>query len=304
MKIYKLEIATKSSFVTAFQSDTLFGHLCWVVAHQEGEESLKEFLEPFNEGNPPFVFSDGFPNGFLPRPFSAEFGSKNPDDIKKIKKSSWVTIDEFDCIRKGQFFEAKERQSPIVKSTSTHNSIDRLTNTTLPDGGLFNLTEIVTPIVSIYIKVISDEWMKKIVQLFKDLSNAGYGKKKSIGKGQFSVREPSEFSFDSLKEGNGFVTLSNFCPAKNNPTEGLYKTFVKYGRLGEEFTFCGNPFKRPLMMIKTGSVFETNKVPLEYYGRMIEKIAPAKPNVVQYGYAFAVPVRYPDIQEDGTIKWD
>jgi CRISPR-associated protein Csm4 len=66
---------------------------------------------------------------------------------------------------------------------------------------------------------------------------------------------------------------------------------VKYGKLGGEFTFCGNPFKKPLVMIKTGSVFKTEKLPKEFYGRMIKEIAPAKPKeVVQYGYAFAVPI--------------
>ena len=47
-------------------------------------------------------------------------------------------------------------------------------------------------------------------------------------------------------------------------------------------------------MIKTGSVFKTEGQPKEYYGRMVDKIAPAKESeVVQYGYAFPIPIRYP-----------
>lgn len=81
--------------------------------------------------------------------------------------------------------------------------------------------------------------------------------------------------------------------AETDPTEGLYKTFVKYGKLGEEFTYCGNPFKRPLLMIKTGSVFKTDGRPKEFYGRIIkEGIAPAKPEVIQYAYAFTLPIVY------------
>ncbi|MFZ6017245.1 MAG: hypothetical protein ACOYU0_06520 [Nitrospirota bacterium] len=114
-------------------------------------------------------------------------------------------------------------------------------------------------------------------------------KKKSIDKGQFSLEGIEEFNdFDGLEGANGFVTLSNFCPEENDPTEGVYKTFVKYGKLGEEFTFCGNPFKKPLIMLKTGSVFKTNGKPKEFYGRMIEGVSSVKPEVIHYGYAFAV----------------
>lgn len=295
MKTYKLELTTYSGFATSFRADTLFGHLCWVVAHQEGEEGLQEFLKPFEQENPPFILSDGFPADFLPRPFSAEFNPEDQGKVKEIKKTAWVSFDDFDKIRKGDSFNPKPIDDETVRlSVFTHNAISRLTNTTLSEGGVYSLKETLIPNVSIYVKVISDEWKGKVVALFKELSKTGYGRKKSIGKGQFSVEGISEFSFDAIKASNGFVTLSNFCPAKNDPTKGLYKTFVKYGKLGEEFTFCGNPFKKPLLMIKTGSVFKTNGNPLEYYGRMVGKIAPAKSEVVQYAYAFAVPVKYPD----------
>jgi CRISPR-associated protein Csm4 len=132
-----------------------------------------------------------------------------------------------------------------------------------------------------------------VVNLLKELSKTGYGRKKSIGKGQFSVKEIKEFNFSPIQNANGFVTLSNFCPTEDDPTEGLYKTFIKYGKLGEEFTFCGNPFKRPLLMIRTGSVFKIGSQPKEFYGRIVPNIAPAKESeVVQYAYAFTVPIRY------------
>jgi CRISPR-associated protein Csm4 len=46
-------------------------------------------------------------------------------------------------------------------------------------------------------------------------------------------------------------------------------------------------------MIRTGSVFQTNGGPKEFYGRMItEGISPAKPEVLHYAYAFAVPIKF------------
>ncbi len=149
-------------------------------------------------------------------------------------------------------------------------------------------------------KAASDEWKGRVVDLLKEVAKSGYGRKKSIGKGQFSVEEVSEFCFPEIKDANGFVALSNFCPAESDPTEGLYKTLVKYGKLGEEFTFCGNPFKRPLLMIKAGSVFKTEGKPKEFYGRIVQEgISPAKPEVVHYAYTFAVAIVYPEIPVTG-----
>ena len=71
----------------------------------------------------------------------------------------------------------------------------------------------------------------------------------------------------------------------------LRSSSVKYGRLGGEFTFSGKPFKKPLIMIERGSVFGVNGPIAPFYGRMVEDIAPVKPKVVQYGYAFAVPAK-------------
>jgi hypothetical protein len=39
-------------------------------------------------------------------------------------------------------------------------------------------------------------------------------------------------------------------------------------------------------------------MPKEFYGRLVkEGIAPAKPEVVQYAYAFTVPLLYPELKE-------
>ncbi|MCK4815463.1 hypothetical protein KA005_06820 [bacterium] len=296
MKIYRIKLTTYSGTLTPFQSDTLFGHLRWVVAHREGDEKLEKFLKPFKEGNPPFLISDGFPADLLPKPLSAEFNIDDPDERKELKKIDFILLDDFNIARKGRKLKQPVPHK-IVTLTMPHNTISRITHTTPSEGGLYSLKEMFIPSVSIYLKAISEEWKDRVVNLFQELSNSGYGRKKSIGKGQFKLMGVEEFNtFENLKDANGFVTLSNFCPAKNDPIEGLYKTFVKYGKLGEEFTFCGNPFKRPLVMIKTGSVFKTQGEPREFYGHIVQDgIAPAKPEVIQYAYAFPLPIIYPEI---------
>lgn len=294
MKVYRIRLKAYSPTLSPFQADTIFGHLCWMVACQGGYKSVEEFLEPFKAGIPPFVISDGFPAGYLPKPLSLDFSIKDPVERKEMKKIDYLPSEYFCHAINGTSFEPSGLELPIQKkSTTSHNAISRITNTTV-EGSLYSLEEAFIPQVDIYIKVKDEEWKNKLKGLFEDLSQSGYGKKKSIGKGQFCIEDILDPPFSEVKDANAFVTLSSFCPREDDPTEGIYKTFVKYGKLGEEFNFCGNPFKKPLLMVKTGSVFKTQGQPKEIYGRMIEKIAPAKPEVLQYAYAFAVPIRITD----------
>ncbi|MFQ6052030.1 MAG: hypothetical protein ACE5K4_10090 [Candidatus Hydrothermarchaeota archaeon] len=297
-KFYRLFLVFKTPILTPLQADTIFGHLCWVIAHKEGENGLKKFLDPFKRSNPPFIISDGFPHELLPKPLSAEFLCPE-EKRKEVKKREWINIEEFNKVRKAMLFEfpadLESRDIP-QNILSIHNTIDRITNTVTSEVGVYSFHETAISKVCIYLKIIEDvRWLERIRELFEELSKIGFGRKKSIGKGHFSIEDIEIFNgFSEIENADGFVTLSNFCPAENDPVDGLYKTFVKYGKLGEEFTFCGNPFKRPLLMIKTGSVFKTKRKPEEFYGRMInERISPQIDKVVQYAYAFPVPLSYP-----------
>ena len=292
--MYKIKLKIRGGLMTPFHADTLFGHLCWMVAYREGEKGLKTFLEPFQKKEPPFLISDGFPYELLPKPLSAEFFVIDPEVKKNLKKIDFVVPGDFQSFRDGKECKPDTIQNPYFSWLLPHNRIDRLTQATSKEGGVFNLRKTFVSEINIYLKTVNEQWVQRVIELFDDLSRSGYGKKKSIGSGQFSISEKVEFDFQQTTNANGFVSLSNFCPAEDDPIEGLYKTFVKYGKLGEEFTFRGNPFKKPLVMIKAGSVFRTSGPPKEYYGRMIQEgIAPAKPEVVQYAYAFAVPIVYP-----------
>jgi CRISPR-associated protein Csm4 len=298
MKSYRITLRIKSGILTPFQADTIFGHLCWVLAHQEGEERLREFLDPFKRGNPSFLLSDGFPCDLLPKPLSADFNFEDAEERKGLRKIGFVSPEDFDLIRNGQKCHRTVPTGVWDTYLTSHNTISRLTNSALAEGGVYSLKRTFVRGISVYVKAISDLWKERVVGLLKDLATGGYGRKKSIGANHFSVQEVVPFSFNKVDGANAFVALSNFCPGENDPTEGLFKTSVKYGKLGEEFTFCGNPFKKPLVMIRAGSVFRTNGMPKEFYGRLVkEGIAPAKPEVVQYAYAFTVPLLYPELKE-------
>ena len=58
--IYELIIKPKSSFITNLESDIIWGHIMWMMKYIEGEPKFKEILDEFNNGNPPFIVSNGF----------------------------------------------------------------------------------------------------------------------------------------------------------------------------------------------------------------------------------------------------
>lgn len=282
--------------MTALHADTIFGHLCWVIIREKGDIGLKKVLDSFIKGSPPFIISDGYPTGYLPKPLSVEFSLEEPARKKDAKKIDFVSVDDFKAILEGDTPELKKTEGLVRNVLTAHNTISRETHTTPSSGGLYSVEESYIDNITVYCKAESDEWQNMLVGLFEKLSLSGYGKRKSIGKGQFIVQDVSGVDiFDGIGDADGFVSLSEFCPDVDDPIEGIYRTFVKYGKLGEEFTFCGNPFKRPLLMFKAGSVFKTNGFPKPFYGRMVEGVSPAKPEVVQYAYAFAVPIKIPNL---------
>ncbi len=66
MKTYKAKIKLHSPLATRVMGDTLFGCVCWGIRYNADEGELTSFLNQF-ESNP-FIISDGFPEGALPRP--------------------------------------------------------------------------------------------------------------------------------------------------------------------------------------------------------------------------------------------
>ena len=302
MKTYRLRIKPQSSFLTPWQADTIFGSLCWIIAWRDGEGALKKFLLEYENHQPVFVLSDGMPGDLLPAPAHLPLimtKTENRDDYekaKKLKKVSWLSPEMFESIRRGNLENDLLEDCKTLKTfTTLHSSINRITGTTGEEGSLFELQEYALEkslhTISIYLK-IRDGWEEKVFSLCKDLSLMGYGKKKSVGKGSFKIIGDLELfeTFERLEDSNGFLSLSNFVPSASDPTEGYYKTMVKYGKLGGEFTFSENPFKKPLMMLTAGAVFKVNGAVKPFYGRMVEGLSSIKPEVVHYGFAFAVPI--------------
>ncbi len=331
---YTITITLKSPIATPLQSDTIFGHICWAVRFLKWDEDdrLSKFLSLFDEDSqPPLLLSNGFPKGFLPKPvippvtqdvLESIYGNENrPENsfrIKTIKKTDIIPKEKFkelqqDIITPEKLFRAlndcydetielkKKQQSMMVQ----HNTIDRIKGS-VREGGLFSQEETFFDndfgIFEVYLKTVYFSF-KDLERIFEYISSGGFGRDKSTGKGYFTFEIREGIDLPESKEPNAFMTLSSYIPKENDPTEGYYNMIHKYGKLGGLYAkgtseVNGNPFKVPLIMFSSGSVFfdgnhEQNKV----YGSLLKNVHQNK-DIRHYAYAFPVGINVKDRHEN------
>lgn len=187
MKTYKLTLALRSSFATPWQADTIFGHLCWVIAHHQGEEKLKDLISLYRAGEPPFILSNGYPGDFLPKPAYVSLPEQRDEQKayelkKRVKEIRYLSLSEFNRALNGdtEWVEEYLRREPpgvLREFPTVHSQISRLSGTT-QEGALYELKETAydPSYVSIYIKAV-EGWVETIRELFDRLSASGYGKR-------------------------------------------------------------------------------------------------------------------------------
>lgn len=312
MILYKAIIIPRTSFASPLQSDTLFGAFCWSYKYLYGDGMLEALLhESIRNKGHGIVFSNAFPAGYLPLPMGVydeertrynEVGKadakKAYQENKKYKKCSLVHRDAFVDIRQGSRsgYSGHLGDGRAVQTETVHNMVGRSAGTVgrmEESGSLFVTDEyFVGEDEAFDVYVLSDlekDIIKKVISLMLEL---GIGANKSTGKGGFQL-----LSFDEEKDlgyvdgANGYMALSNFIPARSDPVEGWYKTLVKYGKLDREFAAGYFPFKKPLLYIQAGAVFQTGSVDA-CYGRYVEDIS-AVEGVVVNACTIAVPMKLP-----------
>ena len=317
---YTIKLTLKSPIVTSFQSDTLFGHICWAINYLKWDEKkgVTDFLALYDQRNPPLLISNGFPKDYLPKPilrpilqeelasiFGKENRKKNSYKIKTIKKTELICKSDLLQIIKGQIspkilfqkfsenFEKEEKnREKRKKEVIYHNTINRITNRVTT--GLYEQEEVFYSAdfseFEIYLKTnyFDKDGLKRI---FEFISMGGFGKDKSTGKGRFDFSIIEGTDLEGSDNPNGFMTLSSYIPDSGAPTEGYYEILLKYGKLGGSFAggsaeANNNPFKKPLIMFRAGSTFyhqgcDESKI----YGSLLPDVH-KNPKIRHYGYAF------------------
>ena len=299
---YSVKFKMKSWVASAWQADTIFGHLCWGLLYLQGIQKLQDFLDKYKKGQPPLLLSNGFPGDFLPAPLlpvipidhslSLEDQKLAYEEMKTRKKARFLSLDNFNQVIKGQQPSAALDSPAEYHRVTVKNQINRLTDTTGQEVSLYNFPEQYSSYITIYVKV-EEDFVSTARDLFQYIADTGYGKRKSIGYGQIE-----KYSFDPFNgfmpptESNGFVSLSNFVPSPSDPRDGSWKTLTKYGKMGEAYSLEDSAFKKPLLMLEAGATF-FDKPLHPFYGCLVTDLNPRYVDAVQYALALPVPVSLP-----------
>lgn len=320
VNLYRLRLQPTSATLSPWQADTLFGHLCWAVYYESGRAGLAEFLAPFRVGHPPFVLSDGFPGDLFPRPLlprRAPGGTSKPQRVqtmrngKQEKSLAWLTQSQLEQALRGESIDLQSASGLEEKEetrVSLKNQINRLTGTTTggddaQTGNLYSVEERAylrggnTPrvgaFITFYLWAEDASQAERARQWVEKVSRSGYGKKKSVGYGQFRVHAFDTILVNAPDDADGVVSLANFVPAQTDPADGYYRTKVKYGKLGEGGLLDSGlvtPFKFPLVMLTAGSTFRGDAT-RRFVGRLVVPIHPYDQTLAHGAFAPVLPIK-------------
>jgi CRISPR-associated protein Csm4 len=301
MKLYRIKLRPLSAWRTAWQSDTVAGLLCLMVSRFDGADTLREeILRECEAGHPPFVLSDAFPLDYLPVPEIARLSLKG--ESKKLKRAVLLTRESFLRSQRGEALSGEDLLSDeiICRTSHLHNTLDRRSDTTGAAGSLFSVTDFFAALpeeeffLSIYARV-RDDYLERLRELFGRLAQNGFGADISTGKGQFELISDLEdaswldklCNSDPVEERKGVVVLSTFQPAESDPVDGVWESFVKFGKVAPDFG-DDQVFKPPMLMFRPGACFKTNSAK-GFLGGMVTVSRVGTTEIKQLCYGLAVP---------------
>ena len=315
-RLFRLRVQPLSDFGTPVVGDTLFGHLCWALRWRHGSERLAEWLLGYGSGSPFAVVSDAFPAGWLPRPSVslARLGLAFDPVLRKAdKRRVWLPLSE-PARPLGEWVQsAGSAEGGLGQAvTVTQNTIHRMTGTT--GTGMFAPRQVertafaVGQELDIYVVVNAASIQPaQVFQAFEDIGQTGYGRDASTGLGKFRVLKHEGFSWPSPAGVAHGITLAPCAPEPSAlvADDCHYLPVTRFGRHGSSLALAGQPFKKPLLMLRTGALlaFADGQVPAVHgrgLGGAEHPISDVEPATVHQGYSPVVPVRVPALAHDGA----
>jgi len=309
MNLVRLRIKPLGSWLTPWQADTLLGALASVCARAYGTQRLeRDLLEPWQAGEPPFVLSDAFPGDFLPAPACLSLWPWPEEKRKVVKRSQWLSQEQFRDLQSGrQPVLSDETTKKLQSDVRMRNTLDRQLDSTGLSGSLYETPATVLaqncPCLSLYAKIAAGK-EALLGELMGCLTEFGFGADASVGQGHFEWDGRFEDAswLTKVDAADGWISLSTFQPDHRDPTDGYWRSFVKYGKLGPDFGVEG-VFKRPQWMLRPGSCFREEGIVRDWYGRVIggsellsastaNELAASGVHPVQAVFACAVPMKW------------
>ncbi|MBD3843459.1 MAG: hypothetical protein IE909_16570 [Campylobacterales bacterium] len=290
MKLYKTTLTPISNFATTLKGDTLFGQICWAIRYTFGETKLESLLSNY-ESSPFLVVSDGFATGFVPKPsLPSSLLSEDSDKKKENRKKIWLTLKE---LQNGEFNQAKTDDEVGNKSktiATVKNSLNYKTFTTDDSGTFAPYSERESAISpkDVYFLVSDSFTLDELQSALNTVSQMGFGKNASIGKGFFTFS-----TFEEIKLTQTSKTLMTLSPAVlegQSIKKAYYEPFTRFGKHGADLA-NKNPFKKPLLLANSGAIVvfdESYTKP--YIGKAIKGHS-SHQNTVHQGYGIVIPTK-------------
>jgi len=279
MKLLRYKITPTSSFVSFPKGDMLFGQFASML-FLKGDDTLKNYLTT----EPKIIFSDFLPRGYVMKPtLPLSFFGVNDSVKKEFRKKQFISLEN---LQKGKLQECEEVTLTQVK-TAIRNAINRKTFST-DDSGVFSpygieeINFLKEP--TLYVLYDEDSFSsQKLTSLLQEMGRVGFGKKSSIGKGQFRVELDENFKgFENISS-SYYLTLSpTLLNGQKNIEKVYYEIFNRFGKHSNS----NNAFKKPLLMVQSGAVVKLKKQQ-EYIGKPINN-GYKELSFVQ-GYSIVVP---------------
>jgi len=329
VKLYEIILKPQSAFGTPLKGDTLFGHFCWQAAYDPAlvQGGLEHQLKTYSD-QPFAIFSSAFP--VIRTGNAIDHIFKRPDmplsrlfdtgadrctrirQTKELKKKKWMRISNglAPNLSSDHFITDKELFSDITGTdaekdvltpfTQTHNSINRLTQTT--GTGMFApyATEnfFYAPGIELAVFILIDESAVNIGQIRTSLNRIGqwgFGRDASTGLGRFAViNDPIPVPGPDVQNSNALYTLAPSVPDPSRYSRLYYKPFIRFGKHGDRLATGGNPFKNPVIMADEGAVLipsDRSCFDQPYVGQAVTDVSKTLPETVVQGYAPCLPIK-------------
>lgn len=243
--------------------------------------------------------SDALPGDWFPAPLGHPYETPGG---RKAKYPVWVSAADFARMLQEPDYRTPASITSSEKSVHAdrrHASLSRLSDRTDTGGALFEVEQQILAgdsgdFFSLYVRARSRETLEILVRL---LSITGFGRKSSTGLGAFEVEVDAKAfpELDRRAGANGFLSLSHFVPAREDPSRGAWGTNVSYPKY--HGSSVQHPFKGRLVQFTPGSWFYTKTEPGPWYGRAVAAPCGEFKEAIQYGFAFAVPMVLPAPEE-------
>lgn len=314
MQTHRLTLQPLSAFGTPLAGDTLFGQLCWTLRRQLGNARLNDLLHGYTAGRPFAVLSDAMPQGYLPLPtLPSWFWAKTQVERKVLKKKRWLPLAalkrplpewQAQAHSDAEASHAGSEISPVIERAQPHNSINRQTGTT-GTGRFAPYSQPQSwfhPAVRLHLYAALDSTrlsLDELLEALQAMGKTGYGRDASIGLGKFAVGADKEGLPASPGAANAWLSLGPLAPQGQGfvPEHSYYQPLTRFGRHGDLAVHSGNPFKRPVLLAKAGSVLTPTRFDAQrpFIGQGLSGVSDSQPETVQQGYAPAIGILLPTL---------